>query len=154
VPCATAVSILERGHAFPDRIPQLFYEVDAQLAAVRSNKRIPDTGCRNFHPTIGDLTEVLQRRGFNAVLQSKATLDDLLNASQRGPVVFAVRTEGALDHALVLHSVEIRRNATSEYLYRLFNPDEFSPLASGVYDACEVARALSGKLANYMVTTR
>lgn len=152
--CATAVSILERGHSFPDRIPQLFYEVDAQLAAVRSKKRILETGCGNFHPTIGDLTEVLQRRGFNAVLQNRATLDDLLNASQRGPVVFAVRTEGALDHALVLHSVEIRRNGASEYLYRLFNPDEFSPLASGLYDACEIARALSGKLANYMVTTR
>jgi hypothetical protein len=146
--CATTVSILERGHAFPKRIPNLFYEVDAQLATVASRSG-------RSQPNIEDIQKVLQLRGFDATLHDATKLADLLNASKQGPVVFAIRTDGALDHALVVHSIEVTKAGKgAPELFRLFNPDEYSPLASGMYDRGELIQALGTAFAGYMLTTR
>lgn len=146
---ATVSAILERGHAFPDRIPNCFYEVHAQLETVASRNG-------RWQPNMADVRRVLELRGFPATLQNGCTLPDLMAAARRGPLVFAVTMPGQWDHALALDALEsVSRSARGApaTLYRLFNPDEFADLASGLYDAGELTQALAGRFAGYMVTT-
>ena len=147
---ATVSAILERGHAFPDRIPNRFHEVHAQLEAVASRNG-------RLQPNMQDVRQVLELRGFPATLQDGCTLPDLMAAARRGPLVFAVTMPGQWDHALALDALDaVTRRAPGgpATCYRLFNPDEFSDLASGLYDAGELTEALAGRFAGYMVTSR
>jgi hypothetical protein len=147
---ATVSAILERGHAFPERIPNRFYEVHAQLETMA-----PRNG--RWQPNMEDVRQVLALRGFPATLQNGRTLPDLMGAARRGPVVFSVTMPGQWHHALALDALDAvtrRGPGAPATCYRLFNPDEFSDLASGLYDAGELAAALAGRFTGDMVTTR
>ena len=147
---ATVSAILARGHAFPEPTPNCFYEVHAQLATVA-----PLNG--RWQPNMEDVRRVLELRGFPATLENGRTLPDLMAAARRGPVVFSVTMPGQWHHALALEAVDAvtrRSPGGPATYYRLFNPDEFSSLASGLYDAGELAAALAGRFTGDMVTTR